>query len=750
MTILSATGLDAYLDQTEAALEQQDRAGLGPELIRAGLKSAMQRQCFRADTMDSVHRLFQLWLRARDPLAGLRLLEGDGRAVVAALPLAERAQWHIRLAMWGIDAHIAQGDATALHAALDAAVTLLASLPDSPDHVSAWNYLDVKIREAGAHALERHSAQACHARIAADPAQASFHVWNDARLARRQAGSFWREGDQAQARLAARRAIDILASASAGTDQNIGHDEWIRLGYQLAEIVPDAVAGIVAQARARIPAGSGVFRLREIDVLIARLDAMGLYYQGEPEQALAHMRLGRIILAQDKDDRCNAVLLDWLMQAQRHEDGARLAFESIFHQHPYSAAHALMVTQRALDDGLAGQPYWHLALAFAGMAAASAGVLAGEDEAAYVRRYLALARAHSGAHPAADAIEALLLIKTAGDYHAALPLLEVAVRDISLAHADLVFKLWVARIHVHSAPAALAMPFVPASSGVACNDIGMHLGYALNDVLPEGVTVARADLQALRARYSEAGVARFDAFVASGEGDTGDGNAKVCSALCIGLAAHHYFYRSEPAVALALHRKGHAAAPFPEHLQGAVNCYTALGEHAALIDGAEHLWHFAADHGYSAHLPPAYIPDVVAALHKLGRSADIAIWLQRLDEWWARLDHKQRCAHQQKYMGALVSVLAYMAHTQPGDAILRLDPMLPAVSAAACPVVCGTAAHALRSAGQLARAEKLYLEALGHVVAGNAWHEAQRASILAGLEQCRRPDAQAKPWWKVW
>lgn len=90
-----------------------------------------------------------------------------------------------------------------------------------------------------------------------------------------------------------------------------------------------------------------------------------------------------------------------------------------------------------------------------------------------------------------------------------------------------------------------------------------------------------------------------------------------------------------------------------------------------------------------------------------------------------------------------------MAHTQPGDAMLRLDPMLPAV-AAACPIMCGTAAHALRSAGQLARAEPLYLEALAHVVAGNAWHEAQRASILAGLDQCRRPDGQAKPWWKVW
>ncbi|NHZ61721.1 hypothetical protein [Massilia genomosp. 1] len=313
MTILSATGLDAYLDQTEAALEQQARAGPGPELIDAGLKSAMRRQRLRADSMGSVHRLFQLWLRARNPLAGLRLLEGDGRDVVAAMPQAEQAQWHISLAMWGIDAHIAQGDAAALHAALDAAVTLLASLPDSPNHVSAWAHLDEKIREAGAYALVRRSAEAWHARVAADPTRATQHAWNDARLARRQAVSFWHEGGQARARLAARRAID----SRAGADQHIDHDEWIRLGYLLAEIVPDAVAGIVAQARARIPADSGVFRLREIDVLIARLDALGLHHLGQFAQALARMRLGRIVLAEDTDDRCNAALLDWLQKAQR-------------------------------------------------------------------------------------------------------------------------------------------------------------------------------------------------------------------------------------------------------------------------------------------------------------------------------------------------------------------------------------------------------------------------------------------------
>ncbi|ATQ78544.1 hypothetical protein CR152_31530 [Massilia violaceinigra] len=745
---ISASRLDAYLDQTEAALEQQDDAELDPELIQAGLKTSMDGQRFRADTLGSVRRLFRLWLRAGDPGAASRVIDIDGREALAALPAAERPDWELSLAFWRLEPLVAQRDDAALHAALDAAFTVLTSLPGALQYDKAWEYLEEQATQAGAHALSRRCLAARNALQHADPERAAYRAWDDALMAARAAQSFALEGQDQQATDAAARAIDSLAKV--GADQDIDHNDWLRIGHALFTIVPASIARVVGQVRALTPASTVFFARRDIDVRIARLEALTLHHQGVLDQALARLGLGRTIITGDADDRYSAVMLDWLLEAGKHEDAARLAFESVFHERQVSAEHGVRTATRAVSEGLAGQPYWQLALAYAGMADDTMEVRGDESEAAHVRRHLALARGQARAHPAIDAVEGLFLIKSAGDYHQALPLLEAAARDLSLANSDVLFKLWVARIRVHGAQAALEMPFVPASSAGSCYNLGVTLDNDLDEQLPDGVTVPQEALEALAARYYETGLARFEAFVMSGEGNARDGHAHTYSMLCNNLAIHYRCDKSDPGAALPLHHKGISASPFSEHYQGVMSCHRDSGNDAAMIDSGDQLWHYSADHGYSRHDPTDYVDDVVAALHRLGRNTDIAIWLQRLDEWWDSVEQDERAGYEESYVRALASVLYHLAHTQPDDAMLRLDAVLPRLRAAASPYTTRMAAHTLRTAGQFERAQAMYAEALGHVKPGESWHESQRQAIIEGAAECKRMQRAAQPWWKVW
>ncbi|NHZ61722.1 hypothetical protein [Massilia genomosp. 1] len=748
MNILSASQLDAYLDQTEAALEQQVEAELDPELIGAGLKTALESQHFHADTMGGVRRLFRLWIRARDPAAGLRLLDGDGRAVLAALPGAERPAWQVSAAIWRVEARIAQGDRGAVQAAFEDVLALLVSLPESLAYDRAWAYLEEESAGFGVHAVTRRCAEARNALQRADPERAAYRAWDDAQLAIRQSHSFALEGDATLARQAGERAIGILAGAAP--DQDIDHHDWLRAGNALVGVLPDAVAGIVAQVRARIPAATVFFPRRNIDVRIARLEARALHQQGALDQALARLELGRVTLLDDEGDHIGALMLDWLLEAGRHDVAARLAFESVLYERRISAPHAAGAALRAAADGTPHQPYWHLALACAAMSDATSGVRGNEDQGGYIGRHLALARAGGGAPPAADAVEALWLIASAQDYPRALPLLESAARDPSLMQSSVVFKLIVARIRVHGVQAALAMPFVPASNGLSCYNIGVMLGSELDDALPEDLTVPQQQAKALGARYYQAGLACFEAFVASGQGHPGDGDAHVYSMLCNNLAIHYRYHKSDAAAALALHHKGIAASPFSEHFEGVMRSHQKLGNDSAVVDSAEHLWHFSADHGYSRHDPTDYVDDAAAALHRLGRDTDIAIWLQRLDDWWAGVGQDERADNQNNYTRALVSVLYYMAQTQPDDAVLRLESVLPSVPGAGSPYTSRIAADTLRSLGQFERSQAMYRDGLRYIKSGDDWHESQRAAILQNLEECKRLQREAKPWWKLW
>ena len=96
---LSASALEAFLDETEEALEQQIQSELAPPFVQASLRSALQRHQYRADTIESVRRLANLWSRAGEPNAALQVLDQDGQAVLAAVPGDKYHDTRLTLAM---------------------------------------------------------------------------------------------------------------------------------------------------------------------------------------------------------------------------------------------------------------------------------------------------------------------------------------------------------------------------------------------------------------------------------------------------------------------------------------------------------------------------------------------------------------------------------------------------------------------------------------------------------------------------
>ncbi|NHZ61716.1 hypothetical protein [Massilia genomosp. 1] len=775
---ISASRLDAFLDQAEAALAQQQEAGIDPALIRASLKSMMDAGRYRADTLSNVRRLYSLWLGAGEPLAALRVIDTDGVQLAEALPEDERGRWPLNLAFFRMEPLHALGEHAAFCAGLEAAYALLSALPAGLQYEQAWGQLADQSVDAGAYELARRCALGRHALARANPARARLQAWDDTLLAISTAHSFTLEGREEEARQFGTRAIEVLASA--GADQEIAHGDWLSLGHSLVEIVPEAIDAIVRQARARIPADLVMFARRDIDVRVARLEALALRRQGALAQALDKMALARTVITGDKDDRYSGLMLEWLFEAGRHADAARLAFDIVYHELESTGTHALGATRQALAEGLDGQPYWQLALACAGMTEAGAGVREGEDEAPYVGRQLALARALAPAHPAIDAVEGLYLLKAAGDSRRAVPLLEAAVRDASLAKLDLVVKLSLARIHLHGALAALAMPFVPAAGAHACYETGVHLESLFGEHLQGQVHNPKEAAAAFAARYYNLGLARFDAYLAGATGHSGDGFAPACAMLCNNLAVYYRDNLGDTAGALALHYKGIDASALPHHYDGILSCHRMDRNDAGVVDSAEMLWHSAAENGDTQHHPAMYVGAVCAALHRLGREADIPIWLERLEQWWRDAHAQTRAMLEKAYLGTLVEVLSSMMHTQPADALPRLDALLPAVRAAAVAGTSRIAAHALHTAGQPERAHALYMEALDqlaasearhtasgtmaqferfqanlsrtahHIRPGLTWHASLRADIVDGIATCASAAATARPWWKRW
>ena len=753
-SVLSADALEAFLDDTEEALDEQFQSELAPALIQDNVRDALQRHPYRADTLASVRRLARLWRHAGEPDVALQVLDGDGQAVLAAVPDDEREDTQLALALTRVEV-LGDSPERALPAA-EAAYALLHGMAHGAQSQEAWDYLGSLAGRAGLFELERRCAAGRHDYQRAQAARAPYRAYDKAHTALWRAHSYAREGAATQAQAAAAAAIKAFHDAEPGQDLDV--NDWLYLGDSMVTLLPESVAAIVERVQAMAAETMPLPHRREIAVRAARLQARALHRQGALAEALETARGGRYVLGCDENDAFSALVLDWLLEAGQQSKAAALAFECVFNERPVSSDHACRVALAQLaDDGSrsgtgASSPYWPLLLAWASTVEATAWVVGDEDPAAFFKAHLQVARAGGVALPAIDAVEGLYLIDSAHDYAAALPLLESAVRDPALT-STVVSNIWLCRMQLHGVERALQMPFVDTACAGWSYNAGVTLEYGTRDALAPGSAWPEDAVQALATRYYERGLAQFERFFETGQGMYRDGGVHPYSMLCNNLAIDYVRHKSDYRGALALHRKGIEASPFAEHYEGVMRCLLRLEDETGFLDAADQLWQYAARYGYSRHSPAGYIIDVAKCLHRHERGQEIPVWLERLETWWDSLDEEERAEHAGRYWDTLSVTLYCMGYTQETAALARLDAVLPALCAAGEPMATRMAANSLSRAGQHERALALYRQALAQldqVEQPDPWHVEQRTQALSGMADCEQAMRASRPWWRFW
>lgn len=731
-------------------MELQEETGVGDELRQATLSALLARQACRADDMEAVSRLHRLWLQAGRPDQALRVLQDDGRAALDALAPEERADSGVRLVFWRIDIQLADGSAApALQQSLEEAEQALAAQAGA-DNGSAWIHLADLSGRAGDQARARRCIQALHQRNASDPDRDTYRAWDAAMLNARLAATHQAEGRAEQALGCARAAIDALATATPG--QDVDSDDWLNLGERLLDVAPALIDDIARHAPARLPADAAAPLHRKLGVQLARLRARALHARGLLEQALALAPSGRFCLTCGEEDSFSALVLDWLIEAQRWPEAARLACELANAEREGSGLHACRAAiahQDRDDEDNETRAHWLLARASRAQYDELRAAHGITDLAAHWEPALAQAEQWMPGHALIPLLRGEYMLRMGHEPAETLRCLEAVAQLPALASGYVLENLYLLRMRVHGVPQALAMPFVKSVGG----SWNYHIGVRLEDLqeeLPEGTEWPWPDVRALQARYYEQGLACFEAFFATGEGHYRSGDIHDYSMLCNNLGINYRCYQDKPALALPLHAKGIEASSFAEHYNGIVNCHRDMQNHEALLTSAEQLWNYAITYGYGRHRPDQYFDEVSQSLWELSRSAEAVIWRQRLQEWWDSLDEEDQRQYGDSHLHTLVMLLCEMTVEQPEDSLPQIEALLPRIRACQWTAVHANAALAFKRAGQHQRAMALYQELLPRCASASEEDVGRRQRAEEALAECRQALRAQRPWWKFW
>jgi tetratricopeptide (TPR) repeat protein len=746
---LTGAALHDFLDEAESALALQEETGVSDELRQSTLAALLARQACRADDLGGVSHQHRLWLQAGRPDQAMRVLQDDGQGALEALPPEERAEGRLRLLFWCIEAQLAAGSAPpALQRSLDQAEQALATQAGS-DNGSAWIQLADLSGQAGDHARARRCVQALHQHNTSDPDRDTYRAWDAAMLNARLAASHQAEGRADQALACARAAVDALATATPG--QDVDSDDWLNLGERLLAVAPALIDDIARHAPSRLPADAAAPLHRKLAVQLARLRARALHARGLLDQALAIAPAGRFGLSRDDADDFGALMLDWLIEAGRGPEAARLAFELAFSQREVSGPHAC---RRALAHKSLGtednetRMHWLLARACGDRYEELQGDQPVKDPEAHWEPCLAQAEQWMPGNPLIKLLRGDYMLRAGCDPAQILPWLETVCELPAFASGYALENLYLMRMRVHGVRQALALPFVKCPAGSWNYSIGVRIE-DLRESLPEGTDWPQAEIDAMQIRYYEQGLACFEAFFATGEGHYRSGDVHDYSMLCNNLAIG-YRYRGDPQLALPVHAKGIAASSFAEHYDGILRCHTDARNDEALVEAADRLWHYATTYGYGRHRPDQYINDVCVALENLSRHGESAIWRQRLQEWWEALDDDDRETCRGSYVGTLGIALCVQAWEQPDDIVAPLEALLPLIRADGRAWVLGNASLALQRAGRHQRCIEVCCEILARYGSDSEEHVEQRRKAKERLGECRRSLRAQRPWWKFW
>ncbi len=748
---LSGELLDAFLDEADALMEEQGahEATVGEPTPQSRLVALLSGQQCAPTTMEALQRHYRLWLQAGQPAQALATLASHSKAILAAQPAEEQRDATVSQALWKLDALEAAGESAPLKAQIEEAMSLLKTSGALSRADDAWGYVCRVAQDAGQHDLMREGAIARHARVVNDPDRSRYRAWDESVKLLRLARSYKVEARESDAKEHVQSALKALLDASP--DQDIDADDWINFGDTIATIDPSSLTHVMNGARMSLPDAASAGERRDLEVRLARIAAKARYHNQKLGDAITKSLEGRYYLTRDNDDSFSALVLDWHLEAQDEAAAAALAFECILFERAYSSGYAMRVVEKKFSENTAGHPLWALARAAAAMENDYFEYFVNEDEAAFVERHVQRAESISPSLPEIAVVRGLYLSKYQKNLSAALPHLEAAVAHPAMRSPDVLEQLWLARVGQFGLDAAIRSEPPLCASASWNYALGVWLTGEFDEVLPENITVSDEQGYALATRYYEAAIAGFETFFAGNQGHYKDADIHTYSMLCNNLGIAYRYYQEQPERALALHRKGIATSPFAEHFNGIMSAYKQMdGKEPEFLVAAEELWNYSRENGYGRHAPDDYFGDVARELHGLGRDKEIAIWLQRAQEWWQSFDTDEQAENKDDYLAAQADTLRYMAFSQPHDAVARMDLIINDVRSIGKPGYLRVAGNVYENAGLTDKALVLFNEAMQCLRANpDDAGEHEQEWISDAIARCKG-GGSAKAWWKIW
>jgi len=259
--VLTGIELEQLMDRLEADFEEN---GFEAE---ADLLAQLRARPLHADSMDSIDRLHTLWMNAGDPAAARTVIDTDGTALLQAAQLGEQADIRMLLTLQRL--HIAEylEEEDAVRGELSQMRTIVEENPDLD--ASQYEQLQILDRlEDGSLDIALETAALRHALDLAMEGHAAFRALDEADYQCRRALAFKQHGRDDEAHVAALAAMAALQAALP--DQEVGADDWLRLGDALIEIIPEQL-DVFRQKLAAMTVGWTLKQRRKIETRLARI-----------------------------------------------------------------------------------------------------------------------------------------------------------------------------------------------------------------------------------------------------------------------------------------------------------------------------------------------------------------------------------------------------------------------------------------------------------------------------------------------
>ncbi len=750
---LSGVQLESFLDQLNAHIQEQENAGLAENLIQENCLALLSNHEFEPQNRMHIANLFRAWKKAGQLDKALEVLEKNGPIVLAQSAKDEQEELQVALYFWQYEVLFLKPHHAELLAQLQTIRQQLENFlkqVEEPDQWgNAWSHLiSLAQTEEDYEQVKRITCHE-HELILAHPERQAYRAWDGAVFNLKMASYEKILSNNNLANDHAHKAFKSLAEKAP--DQDVNHGDWLNLAETIVSYAPELLGKVVEQIRALEAADLPLPKVKQNNILIARVVAKAYYAQGQLQQAIEKAFDGRFSTKIDRDDSWTSLLMDWLVQDQQFDKAADLAFESLLFGRDGSSQKALelaqIYSQEPAQEALSKpvRVTWLACMALAAYCEEVEDFFESIDKVQWVQEYLNKANAQLAQHTCTDIIKVKLLMAEQ-QWHKALEILEKLVLIPAFAEPDLISELMQCRVMVHGADQAFELDLPQCWCGSWCYSIALSLADEINKILPND-DVINNDIEAeLEHHYYAMGQERFEAFFNGAPGFYRDGDIHNYSMLCNNLAIDWRYRLDEPVKALILHHKGIQASSFAEHFDGILKCFNAEESPEKYVEAAENLWNYATTHGYGRHDPTDYIAKTAKALNSLDRDPEIAIWIERLDEWWGQQDDDDNAENHDSYIECLVNSLMQLSDTQKDDAIVRFNTInqnLPSIrnSFFWCNV-----ADLYQCAADSAQAQKYYSYVLEHFPNDTT----NRTYCQTKLKEIKVSLQAAKPWWKIW